>query len=298
MEKDGNKTEVDVAVLGCRGFIGSRVKSHLEEIGHVVFGGTSQNCNLLNPDQTREFLGAVGDGAWVVFASTINKAVDNSYAAMIKNIEMARNVIDAVIDGRLGGLIFCSSADVYGLNPECPINEKTPPCPANYYGMSKIACEHLLRMPGAVDCPVTVLRFPGVYGPGDKQGSIVGRFLMMLLEGATIPLRGGGKVLRDYVEVGDVCRLVERIIASRFDGVLNAATGVGLSIREVIEIISAEVNSRPEFEHLPEEENAAGDLVFDTSAIKSAFPDIRMKSLAEGVRRYAANVREDEAGQN
>ncbi len=276
----------EIAVIGCTGFIGSCIYKYLTAAGYRVRGGSSQNCNLLNRNQVQTFFDSSDSKVKVVFLSTINKSVDNSYEAMIRNLEMVNNFMQIMPHGKISGMIFFSSADVYGLHPKLPVTETTLPNPANYYGIAKLGCERLLQLPDFSNFPITVLRLPGVYGFGNNEQSIVGRFSDMIRNNKQISMFGDGSVLRDYVEVGDVCEIVQRLIEHPFGGVLNVATGSNFSIRELINTIAEELKLFPDIEYFPKEKGAAGDLIFDVSLLKTLFPDLRMKSLVRGIRHY------------
>ncbi len=284
-ERKGSKG-FEVLILGASGFIGSRLEAHLAGRGLCVKGTSSKSCNLLELDQVRKVFQHLEMGTRLVFLSTINKDVENSYRALLCNLEMVKNLGQSVPRDTLGGIIFMSSVDVYGPAPQVPITEKTMPVPTSFYAISKLTSEYLLKIPEVLDCPLTVLRLPGVYGQGDQGRSIVGKLINLMITKSHIPLFGGGKVLRDYVEVEDVCSIVESLINDPYDGLLNVATGTSLSILEIIETIAKEGNFSPKCERLPEQDGSVGDLVFDVSAFRSTFPKLKMKSLGEGVRLY------------
>lgn len=152
-------------------------------------------CNLLDAAEVERFLCGFADGVRVVFCAVINRLNDNSYHALVRNIQMAHNFAAAATRGKLGGVIFLSSVDVYGRTPELPITERTVTAPANFYGIAKLTSELLLRRPGALNCPLTVLRLPGVYGPGDGGRSVVGRFLTRLRVEGRVRSGEAGRVL-------------------------------------------------------------------------------------------------------
>lgn len=275
-----------VVVLGSTGFIGGRLCGWLGSAGYRVVGWSSRDCDLTDALTVKQKLSGLAPGTHVIMCATVNRNVEDSYRAMGRNLLMAENLVDGAPRGRLGGLVFLSTVDVYGHQPVCPITEATAPRPMNYYGIGKLASEHLLRRPGAIDCPVTVLRLPGVYGPGDRQRSIVGAFLKRIVEGETITLYGDGGVLRDYVEVDDVCRIVADLLKAPQNRLLNLAKGESLSLRAVIDRLAAAAGREPHLTMLDPAGNAAGDLVFDNANLREAVPGLTFVDLEDGARRY------------
>lgn len=275
-----------VVVLGSTGFIGGRLCQWLNHAGYRVTGWSSRDCDLTDALTVKQKLTGLPQGTHVILCATVNRNVEDSYRAMGRNLLMAENLIDGAPRGRLGGLTFLSTVDVYGHTPLCPITEATAPRPMNYYGIGKLASEHLLRRPGAIDCPVTVLRLPGVYGAGDRQRSIVGTFLKRIVEGETITLYGDGRVLRDYVDVEDVCRIAAALLDNPQDRLLNLAKGESLPLKQIIERLAAVAGREPSLDMREAKGNAAGDLVFDIAGLAQAVPGLAFTSLEDGARSY------------
>lgn len=284
---DGNDAGgLPVAVLGSNGFIGSRLCQWLSAQGHDVKGWTSRDCDLTDALEVKQKLATLPLGVRLIMCATVNRHVEDSYRAMGRNLLMAENLVDAAPPGHIGGLMFLSTVDVYGHAPVCPITERTAPRPMNYYGISKLASEHLLRRPGAIDCPVTVLRLPGVYGAGDNRRSIVGTFLNRIVAGQDIVLYGDGGVLRDYIDVGDVCRIVAALLPKPADTLLNVAKGQSLPLTEVIETLARVAGVPAKLTMHAADSDAAGDLLFDISALRQAIPDLQFTSLEAGAKDY------------
>lgn len=275
-----------MGLLGRRSFIGGALERHLLGAGVSVVGASSQDCDLLDEHSTRRFVASLPPGGRLVVCATINKHVDDSFAAFVKNTRMIEHVVIAAADAELGGVVFLSSVDVYGLTPAVPITERTVPAPARYYGAAKLACEALLKRPGALRCPVTVLRLPGVYGAGDGGRSVVGGLLARLLEGLPITVRGGGAVRRDYVHVDDVCAVIAAVLDLRLDGVLNVATGESRPIRDIVDVLADAAGVTPRVIEGPGDPGGTGDLVFDTTAFRAAVPRARMRGLPAGARDW------------
>jgi len=277
---------MQVVVLGHTGFLGGSIQRDLQRKGFPVLAASSKECNLLEADQLPRFFSRISGPFQVVFCAGIARRVDDSFQSMLQNIYMVYHVACAVRERPLRSLIYLSSADVYGPHPSLPITERTPPAPANFYGLSKLCGEQLLRVSGLISCPVTIIRLPGVYGPGDAGRSIVGRFLAEMEQRGRVTVQGEGEVRRDYVEVGDVCEVVGLLLKGPYDGVLNVATGVSYTIRELIAILTEVSGLLPAVQYVSSAKPLAGDLVFEVSRLRSLLGGLRLKTLREGVQNY------------
>src|SRR6185312_4374767 len=57
---------------------------------------------------------------------------------------------------------------------------------------------------------------------------------------------GDGSIVRDFVNVKDIARLYYLCtISSGCNGIYNAGSGIGISLRELISVMSAELNITP-----------------------------------------------------
>lgn len=286
-------TEAPIYILGGSGFIGGALARRLASRGRpsVVLG--SGQCDLRDEAQVIARLGDLPNGARVVFCATVNKGVDDSRTGMEANLRMADNVARVLRGCRPGGLVFLSTVDVYGLNPPKPLAEHSPTAPAGYYGISKLASEHLLRRAGGAGCPLAVLRLPGVYGPGDGGRSVVARLARGILRDGRVRLEGGGTVLRDYIHVADLLDLVDRLLLEPRDCTLNVATGASLPIREIVRVLARALGRETACEQAPANPAAAGDLVFDTAALEREFPGVVATDMERGAALLAERLPEE-----
>jgi UDP-glucose 4-epimerase len=280
---------MSVVVLGHTGFLGRSIQSYLLQNGLSVLAASSKECNLLQADQLARYFARVAGPVQVVFCAGITRWVEDSFESMLQNIQMVRNLVTAAPRDRLAGVVYLSSTDVYGYAPELPITEQTLTTPANFYGAGKLCGEFLLRLPNSLDCPVTVLRLPGVYGPGDGARSIVGRLLEGMRRDGRVRIYGDGSARRDYIEISDVCEVIRRLLEAPFDGVLNAATGVSVTVLELIGLLAEATRLSPMIEYAPPDQ-AARDLVFDVALLRSVLPGLSLKRLPEGIASYVAST--------
>ncbi len=276
-----------VAVFGHSGFIGRELSRQLAAGGWDVRGASSRECDLRDLSAVRSLTERLPHGAQLVCCAVVNRLVDDSFTTFERNLRIAEHVA-AALPGRITGVIYLSSVDVYGRSPALPVTERTAPAPSSYYGVAKLASEWLLRRKSSPACPVTVLRLPGVYGAGDRGQSVIGRLLAQLKRDGAVTVHGDGSSRRDYVEVGDVCAVIRAALERPADRLLNVATGISASIREIVGVLGEAAGVTPRIRHAPADGAAAGDLVFDPAALRRALPDVTFKSVREGAAAYAA----------
>ena len=277
-----------IVLFGASGFIGSSIYKYLQRSNCVeVVGYSSADCDLLNHSDVTRVLSSCDYETSVVLCSAITRSIEDSWDAMLKNITMIHNFATAIRNSGLRSIIFMSSVDVYGMPPQTlPVHENTRLNPIGYYGLSKIICEEILRIEPACKCPISILRIPGIYGAGDGFKSIIGRFVKKVVRHETIQVLGEGSANRDYVEVGDLCRVVELFLLQRFSGIVNIATGTSITINELITTIGELGGIRPVVEFVTENKVPTGDLCFDTSRLKSLCSDFRFKDWENGIGEY------------
>lgn len=280
---------MSVVILGHTGFLGSAIRNYLLQDGFSVLAASSKECNLLQADQVAHYFARVARPVQIVFCAGITRWVDDSFESMLQNVQMVHNLVAAVPRDQVVGVVYLSSTDVYGYTPELPITEQTHPKPENFYGTGKLCGEFLLRLPGSWDCPVTILRLPGVYGPGNGARSIVGRLIGEMVRHGRVRIHGDGSIRRDYIEISDVCEVIRRLLKAPFDGVLNVATGASVTVRELVDILGQVTRLSPIIDHAPADQAVAKDLVFDVGLLRSVLPGLEFKSLPEGIASYTAS---------
>ncbi len=275
-----------VVVIGASGFIGGGLARHLQQAGYEVRGFSSRDCDLLSP-RCEDHLRALGQCTFV-FCAGIGRSAADDYASLQKNLQMVHNFCRALDRQNAGSVVFLSSADVYGLPPaSLPIDEHTLPLPTSYYGAGKLAAESLLRI--SLDCPVTLLRLPGVFGVGDGGSSVVARLARQVAAGEVV-LSAGGAVKRDFLPLHFLLRLIEAFIERPYHGVVNAATGRSLSIREVVNLLAAELHAQFVVRETAADRGRCFDLVFNTEKVRSLAPRVDVPSLRESIRGYARSA--------
>ena len=183
------------------------------------------------------------------------------------NVGGTLNLLESMRISGVQRLVFSSTCAVYGQPDEVPIPETAPPRPANAYGASKLAVDHMIgdfcvaHGLGAVS-----LRYFNVAGASDGLGedhdpethlipnilrTALGLNPVVEIYGTDYPTPDG-TAIRDYIHIEDLAAAHALALAGTRAGqhrIFNLGNGSGFSVREVIaaarEVTGAEI---PAFE--------------------------------------------------
>ncbi len=277
---------MNIVVLGSKGFIGSSLLRHLS--GNCWFNVLGLDVPELDLTDERQVCSAMPElvkDSIVIVAAAITRDRDNSIAAMIDNIKMVANLSHVLGDYPAGQVIYLSTVDVYGRrNLTLPLNELSNIQPSNYYGISKITREYILRLAcGAAGSPLAILRLPGVYGPNDTHKSPINVFATRAIEGRPIEVRGNGAELRDFLYIEDLCRIAEQVILRGIWGTFNIVTGQSHPIGYILKVIETFCGRPVEVSFKGRQEDS--DLVFEPSAILREIPEFQFIDVEIGLEQ-------------
>lgn len=273
-------------VFGASGFVGKTVYRALSEQGFPVQGLGSRDADLSDAVQTAGLADRLAAGAvWVVASVARAKRPEAEKAAMMDNIRMADHLGDLLIRSVPAQVVYLSSIDVYGREGlDLPLTESSPLRPRNYYAVGKLAAEGILEMACRdADVPLSILRLPGVYGPGDTQWGPVRSFLRAALGSEPVTIHGNGEQRRDLLYVGDVAEIVKALDEGAVTGVYNAVTGHTLSLNEMLAVIEDLTGRKLDVRYQPEA--AQIDLAFGEPRLLRRLPGLTLTPLEKGIAR-------------
>lgn len=276
----------EILVLGASGFLGGFLAKDLASSGWDVRRTSSAQADLLRLDSTQRLFSDASSSLSVLFCAAVTRANADTEAALQDNLRIVDNVSRALRDRPIRQLVFLSSADVYGTRPPIPITETTATAPTTLYGKGKLAAEErLLRDLSAV--PLSILRLPGVYGPGDRNESVIGRLTRQLRKDGRVSLRGNPAVKRDYVPASFVAEIARRCLLDARSRTLNVAAGRSLGLGEWARQVSDAMGIQASVETSPDPNpSSTGDLVFDVARLRLLFPDLTMPRPEESIQAY------------
>jgi nucleoside-diphosphate-sugar epimerase len=126
------------------------------------------------------------------------------------NIDGTRAVALAAAAEAVTQLIFSSSVKAVGEGGDAPLSDESPENPLDAYGRSKLEAEQRLsEIAQSEGLPVTILRFPLVYGPGVRGN--MRRIFDAVWWGLPIPI-GSVHNARTLLGVGNIVAFITRLL--------------------------------------------------------------------------------------
>lgn len=262
-----------ILVTGGAGFIGSHMTRMLVRRGHepIVLDTLEFGHREALPPGVPLIVGDVGDSKLMTklfseqeisgvmhFAGYIQveESVRLPIRYMHNNVIAPVALLESMKDAGVKRIIFSSTAAVYG-NPLTPlIAENHRKEPVSPYGLSKWAFEELLRVyDRSFGIKSIVLRYFNAAGASldgmHGEVHVPETHLIPLAIGAALGTRQGfsvygtdyktpdGTALRDYIHIEDLCDAhilaLEALGSGHDSDVYNVGTGVGVSVKEVVE---------------------------------------------------------------
>jgi UDP-glucose 4-epimerase len=287
-----------IVVFGASGFVGRNVVDRLSG-GHDVLAADiaqvefPQNVEFRKTDITdmESVLEAVkGSDAVVHLAvSQLTKSLDSPVLNTKVNIMGTLNVLEACRNTEAKKIIFSSASSLVGEVLHSPVDEKHPTNPKTPYAVSKLSCEHYIRVYHELyGIDHVTFRFFNLYGPYQypQGGGLIPNIFRRILGKEPVTVFGDGSAVRDFIYIDDVVDFYERAIESEAKNELvNMGTGKGSTIMNVITGIGEVTGIEPNIEYKPERKGEIANFVADTTKLEKVFDSIPKIELKDGLER-------------
>ena len=300
-----------VLVLGGAGFIGANLVRALVAQGQrprvltrpsrsvAALRGQLGAVDLINGDLmddvvVRAALTGVDTVFHLITTTFPNMVVQSSNYDLLSNLLPTIRVLELARELGVKRIVYASSGGtIYGEPRSVPIDEDHPLAPKSPYGQSKLTIENYLSFYGrTTPLEVCILRLSNPYGPGQNPFGVQGLVAVAMgcaLDGRPISIYGEGTAVRDYIYIDDVVDAMLRA-AVRTPAVLNVSSGVGQSVKQVLDAIDR-ISGRPlQRLALPAR---AGDVqanVLDNRRARQWLDWAPNTALDEGLRRTWAHM--------
>lgn len=253
----------NILIVGSNGFIGKNICKRLASLQHTIYGAdraldssheyfdkyTSFDVTV---DDFDNLLDGIDHVIYLVSTLLPHPSNLNIQQDITENLHPVIRLLESIrINNRNIKVIFSSSGGtVYGDHDNL-IPEDSILVPKCSYGIIKVTVEHYLKLYYDLYGITSVsLRLSNPYGPGqniNKPQGVVGIFLNKMLAHDKIEIWGDGSVIRDFIHVDDVANAFSHAInATSKADVFNIGSGIGISLRDLISMLSEMTNTQSE----------------------------------------------------
>ncbi len=240
-------------ITGASGFTGRYLVDRLSRDGHELFGIERRvadgerhdlalyEADLLDVEGLTRVIAEVRPQKVVHLAAVAFVAHSDVSSMYAVNVVGTRNLLHALSTAGLevDTVVIASSANVYGNQRSGELNEQMPPCPANDYGVSKLASEHLARIFGD-RLPIVVTRPFNYTGVGQSEQFLIPKIVGHAKRGERIIELGNLDVARDFSDVRFVANCYAGLLGTpeAIGGTFNICSGIPRSLNSVLATVA------------------------------------------------------------
>ena len=203
------------------------------------------------------------------------------------------NILECCRKHGVKSVVFSSSAAIYGDNLNVPLKESERPLPTSFYGLTKMASEHYLRLyHDLYGINTTVLRFANVYGErqGDGgEGGVISIFCKLLAAGKPVTVFGNGEQTRDFVYAGDIAKALLKAVSLEGHHTINISTQEETSLKQLLEAFRKAVGHQFTINYAPARTGDIFRSVLCHDNCREYLGFVPSMGLTEGVQRTYAD---------
>lgn len=291
-----------ILITGGAGFIGSHIADILIQNNHKVIiadnlsTGKKENINnkavfynidIKNYDaletvfKNNKIEHIIHLAAQVSVPNSIRNPINDAN----ENIIATLNIIELSKKYNIKKIIVSSSAAVYGIPKELPIDETHSTIPISYYGLSKLTMEKYLILS---DINYIICRFSNVYGPRQTphgEAGVVSIFMDNAINNKDLNIFGDGNQTRDFIYVEDIAKIflffIEKNISNE---ILNISTNNSISINKLANIIINISKSNIKINYLDKRDGDIDNSILNNTKLLNLI-NINFTTIDEGLRK-------------
>jgi len=304
-------------VTGGAGFIGSSLAEVLLAQGERVrilddfSTGRRQNVESLR-GQVEVVEGSIVDpavveramkGVEVVFHEaaipSVARSVENPQRSLAVGVQGTTVVLDMARHAGVRRLVFAASSSAYGATPVLPKVETMATAPLSPYAVSKLACEHLVRVfSGLYGFETVSLRYFNVFGPrqdpASEYAAVIPRFITSAIKKQRPVVFGDGEQTRDFCFIDNTvaANVLAATTSNKLRGeVVNIACGERTSLNQLLKWVGEEAGHEVKAEYREGRKGDVRDSLADIAAAQKLLGYEPKVTARDGLRRTFAAFR-------
>ena len=252
-----------VCVIGCTGYLGSKISSRLHNKGHKVIGVCRKFPK--NNKKFKNYFYKIIEGD-ITNPTFQNKIFKNLFSAIVYTVSLNHKISEVNLNNSIRvnylpllnicniiskkklktKIIYFSTMQVYGnYNKEKIISEKTKKNCKNIYALTHSMCEDILEIYSNFgNITNTSLRLSNGYGYPELKTCdcwwlVVNDFCLNVEKKSRITLNSDGSPLRDFIHISDIANSVEKLLTTKkkLPKIMNLCSGKTSSMLEIAAIV-------------------------------------------------------------
>lgn len=267
-------------VTGAAGFTGRYICRALAERGHEVHGlvhgapadplagvAAVHDADLADLAAMRRIIEDVRPDHVLHLAAIAFVAHGNVEQMYRSNVVGTRQLLEALsgISRKPRSIVLASSANIYGNAREGVLEETQEPCPANDYGVTKVAMESVASL-YRERLPLIIARPFNYTGRGQSPDFLIPKIVAHVRERRPVIELGNLDVARDFSDVRTVAEAYARLLETpaAVGGTFNLCSGLGTTLHEALDLAMSisghrlDVRVNPAFVRANEVRNLTG----------------------------------------
>lgn len=252
-----------VLITGGLGNLGSWISLHLAEKGYELYILTRKEkykleninykvieCDITKLEDLRDKLNFEID--YCIHTASYNEFFHENYPkkALEINTLGTRNLLEVLSKKTLKNFIYFSTFHVYGINSGS-VAEETPLKPKNDYASTHLFAEYYVQQFNFThNVKYTIFRLTNSYGApknkdSDKWYLVLNDLIKSAYENGKIILNSNGKVERDFIYMGDVANIIDKVLnTDATNTVYNLSSNKSYKIIDLATIVKNEYEKR------------------------------------------------------
>ncbi len=221
-------------LTGANGFTGTHFSKVASKAGYEIypFQANLTDCHAVKIETLK-----INPDIIVHLAAISFVAHGDADAIYRVNITGTRNLLQALsaLDKRPKAVLLASSANVYGNTRVEQIDESVPLLPANDYGISKMAMEHVARL-WMDRLPIIISRPFNYTGPGQDPKFLIPKIVDHFIRKEPVIELGNLDVEREFSDIRAICYIYQKLINTpeAIGKTFNICSGTAYSLRRII----------------------------------------------------------------
>jgi nucleoside-diphosphate-sugar epimerase len=262
-------------ISGANGFIGQAILNYCE-LNSIPVVGYSRSMPLRTNIVQLDNYSNIPEGG-----NLIHLAEERNIGEITPKISDGQVVVAEELSSKnFSKIVYISSAAVY-LESDEKISAKNHLFSDSLYSRGKRKCEDFFLKRNHL-----VARLSNVFGPGMSPINIMSKIIEQR-SNPTIDVYTLSST-RDYVWVDDVAKLLVKMVRSDTAGVFHASTGIGTSIKQLIDVICS-LSENTDYSIREFKTTPTSKLVLDPTLTTSEFQWTPAVSVELGIKKLLGN---------